>query len=293
MSDTDKPTVRYDVVENHIARVTLDRPEKRNAQNHRMTNDIDRALMRAAADDDVKVIVLAAEGPHFCSGHDQITRGEVTDIETTGTWFGYSLPGIEGKMNWTKEAYLDTAWRWRNIPKPIIGAAQGKTIGGGLTLLFICDIIIASDDASFADPTPFAGVNGIEYFGHPWEWGARKAKEYLFTSDYLSAHDAERLGMINHVVPLDQLDETCMAMARKIAAKPSIGLKLVKEAVNGMLDAQGQHNALLSAFWLNTIGHAHMLISGRPDDYGDGFLNIRTGEVVGRSTPAESTDVDD
>ncbi len=272
-------TIRYEVVDGNIARITLARADKRNAQNHAMTNELDEAFSRAAADDDIKVILLDADGPHFCAGHDQINRGPTSDIDTTGMWYGYDLPGIEGFMSWTKEAYFDAAWRWRNIPKPVFCAAQGKTIGGGLTLLWVCDVIIASDDASFADPTPFAGVNGIEYFGHPWEFGARKAKELLFTSEYLTAEEARQVGMVNRVVPRAELSDATLELARKAAKKPSIALKLAKAAVNGALDSQGQHNALTSAFWLNAIGHAQMQLVGRPDDYGEGFLNIRTGRV--------------
>jgi enoyl-CoA hydratase len=273
-------TIRYEPVEPHIVRIVLDRPEKRNAQNHMMTNELNRAFDIAAADDDVKVIILAAEGPHFCAGHDQITRGEPSDIEPVGVWHGYDLPGIEGPMDWHREEYIDSHWRWRNIPKPLIAAVHGKTIGGGLPLLWICDIIVASEDASFADPAVMFGVNGVEYFGHPWEFGPRKAKELLFTSDFLTAQEARGLGMVNQVVARDELDETVLAMARKIAEKPLLGLKLAKEAVNGMLDIQGQHNALLSAFALCTIGHAQMQIVGRLE-FGDGpgLLNIKTGKV--------------
>jgi enoyl-CoA hydratase len=272
--------IRYESVEDHIVRIVLNRPEKRNAQNHTMTNELNDAFTAAAADPDVKVILLAAEGPHFSSGHDQTNRGANSDIRTVGTWFDYDAPGIEGQMSRTREAYFDMCWRWRNIPKPIIAAAQGKTIGGGLPLLWVCDIIVASDDASFADPTVHASVNGVEYFGHPWEFGPRKAKELLFTSDYLSAEEARQIGMVNQVVPLDQLEETVLKMARKIALKPSLGLKLAKEAVNGMLDAQGQYNALRAAFSLCTIGHAQQQIVGKPaDGYGPGFMNVATGRV--------------
>lgn len=257
-------TIRYEVVEQHIARVVLSRPEKRNAQNHTMTYEMNRAFDLAAADNDVKCIILSGDGPHFSSGHDQIQRGEISDIETVGTWYGYDLPGIEGVMSRNKETYFDICWRWRNIPKPIIGLAHGKTIGGGLMLLWICDIIIAADDALFADPVVAIGCNGVEYFGHPWELGPRKAKEILFTGNFFTAQDALRSGMVNQVVPQDQLDEAAMTMARRIATKPTMGLKLAKEAVNAMMDAQGQYNALRAAFSLCSLGHAQLFLAGRP-----------------------------
>jgi enoyl-CoA hydratase len=251
-------TVRYEVVEPHIVRITLDRPDKRNAQNHSMTYELNDAFDAACRDDDIKVIILAGEGPHFNSGHDQIERGEHDDIRTVGTWYGYDLPGIEGLMSRNKETYFDICWRWRNIPKPIIAQAHGKTIGGGLMLLWVCDIIVASDDAQFADPVVAIGCNGVEYFGHPWELGPRKAMEFLLTGDYFSAQEAKEAGMINRVVPRDQLASTVLAMARRIATK------LAKEAVHAALDAQGQYPALRAAFSLCSIGHSQMLIKGLP-----------------------------
>ena len=108
-------------------------------------------------------------------------------------------------MAWEEELYFQMCWRWRNIPKPLIAAAQGKTIAGGLMLLWVADIIVAADDALFSDPVVGMGVNGVEYFAHPWEFGARKAKELLFTGDWVTAADAHRLGMVNQVVPAAEL----------------------------------------------------------------------------------------
>ena len=94
---------------------------------------------------------------------------------------GFGREGQEGQMAWEEEVYFNMCWRWRNLPKPVIAAAQGKTIAGGLMLLWVADIIIAADDAMFTDPVVGMGVNGVEYFAHPWELGPRKAKEMLFT----------------------------------------------------------------------------------------------------------------
>jgi enoyl-CoA hydratase len=265
--------VRYDIPGDRIARVTLARPEKRNAQDYKMLYELDDAFMRAVDDDDIRVIILAADGPHFSAGHDQTERGEHSDIRPVGTERGWTKPGIEGGYALGREVYFDTHWRWRNIPKPIIAQAQGKAVGAGMMLLWVCDIIIASEEASFADPVVHIGCNGVEYFAHPWEFGARKAKELLFTSDWLSAEEARQCGMVNQVVPLDQLSETTLAMAGRIAKQPSIGLKLAKEAVNGMLDIQGQYNALREGHMLCTIGHAQLRMQGLPKDgMGEGFF---------------------
>jgi enoyl-CoA hydratase len=170
---------------------------------------------------------------------------------------GFTGEGQEGMMAHEEEVYFNMCWRWRNIPKPVIAAAQGMTIAGGLMLLWVADIIIAADDATFSDPVVAFGVNGVEYFAHPWEFGARKAKELLFTGDTFTAQEAMDAGMINRVVPAADLDSATMAMAAKIATKPGFALKLAKESVNQTLEAQGQYNAFRAAFSLQHLGHAN------------------------------------
>ena len=265
-------TIRYEVVEpgeHGIAVVTLDRPDSRNAQNKRMTYELNAAFDDAARRSDVKVIVLQADGPHFCSGHDLRDTESHREFDLVSTHGGYARDGQEGHMAWEEEVYFQMCWRWRNIPKPLIAAAQGKTIAGGLMLLWVADVIIAADDALFSDPVVGMGVNGVEYFAHPWELGARKAKELLFTGDWVTAADARRLGMVNHVVPVDELRPAVLAMAERIALRPSFALKLAKESVNQTLEAQGQYTALRSAFSLQHLAHAHNRVRfGIPVDPG-------------------------
>jgi enoyl-CoA hydratase len=265
-------TVRYDVVDegdDKIAIVTLDRPESRNAQNKRMTYELNACFDDASRRSDVKVIVLRAEGPHFSSGHDLRDRESHREFDLVFTSGGFAREGQEGQMAFEEEVYFQMCWRWRNIPKPVIAAAQGKTIAGGLMLLWVADVILAADDAQFSDPVVGMGVNGVEYFAHPWEWGARKAKELLFTGEFVSAQDAHRLGMVNHVVPADELRDATLSMARRIAQRPSFALKLAKESVNQTLEAQGQWTALRSAFSLQHLAHAHNRVRfGIPVDPG-------------------------
>jgi enoyl-CoA hydratase len=265
-------TIRYDVVEpgpNGIAVVTLDRPESRNAQNKRMTYEMNAAFDDASRRSDVKVIVLQADGPHFSSGHDLRDTESHRDFDLVSTHGGYGREGQEGHMAWEEEVYFQMCWRWRNIPKPLIAAAQGKTIAGGLMLLWVADVIIAADDAVFSDPVVGMGVNGVEYFAHPWEFGARKAKELLFTGDWVTAEEARRLGMVNHVVPASELRSFTMSMAGRIAQRPSFALKLAKESVNQTLEAQGQWTALRAAFSNQHLAHAHNRVKfGIPVDPG-------------------------
>lgn len=253
-------TVRYEIIDpgdHGIAVVTLNRPESRNAQNKRMTYEINACFDDASRRTDVKVIVLQADGPHFSSGHDLRDTESNREFDLVFSAGGFGRPGQEGYMAWEEEVYFQMCWRWRNLPKPVVAAAQGKTIAGGLMLLWVADVIIAADDALFSDPVVGMGVNGVEYFAHPWELGARKAKELLFTGDWVNAHDAKILGMVNHVVPAAELRDFTMAMAHKIALRPSFALKLAKESVNQTLEAQGQWTALRAAFSMQHLAHAH------------------------------------
>ena len=257
MQDTTPEMVRYEEGNDaRIAVITLDRPEARNAQNKQMTYELNDAFTRAANTDSVKCIVLAANGPHFSAGHDLKGPGE---YDADPVWVGgsYERGGAEGAMAYEEEMYLHMCRRWHDIPKPTIAAVQGKVIAGGLMLMWVCDVIVASDDATFQDMTVNFGVNGVEWFNHPWEFGIRKAKELLFTGDAIDAPEAHRLGMVNHVVPRDELLDFSLAMAGRIAEKPGFALKLAKLAVNQTLDAQGFQLAQQQAFGLQHVGHAH------------------------------------
>jgi enoyl-CoA hydratase len=124
-------------------------------------------------------------------------------------------------------------------------------------LAWVCDLIVASEDATFFDPVSAWGANGLEWFAYPWEFGARKAKEFLFTGDVWSAQEAWRLGMVNHVAPTAELAQFTEDLAGRIANKPSFALKAAKQSVNAALDAQGQQVALDMAFQIHHLTHYH------------------------------------
>jgi enoyl-CoA hydratase len=178
--------VRYETPGDGVARIILDRPEKRNAQGTVMTYQLDAAIRRACHDDAIKVIILAASGDHFCAGHDLsgTERFFPSVDESLGLWGQYEGPGWEGSFAREREVYLDMTERWRNAPKPTIAEVQGVCIAGGNMLAWACDIIICSDDARFRDNTIDMAMPGAEFFAHPWELGVRKAKEWLFTGDW-------------------------------------------------------------------------------------------------------------
>ncbi|HSZ49307.1 MAG TPA: enoyl-CoA hydratase, partial [Streptosporangiaceae bacterium] len=175
-----------------------------------------------------------------------------------GLWWDHvGQPGGESRYAREEEVYLGMCRRWRELPKPTIAQVQGACIAGGLMLAWVCDLIVASDDAFFADPVVRMGIPGVEYFAHPWALGPRQAKEFLFLGERIDAARALQLGMINRVVRADQLAAEVTAMAAKIAEMPRLGLALAKKAVNQAEDAMGLQVGMDSVFGLHHFAHAH------------------------------------
>ena len=195
--------VRYET-RGPVAIVTMNRPEYRNAQNSAMTYALDAAFQRAVDDDAVSVIVLAGAGKHFSAGHDIGTPERDVDVHYDNTatiwWDHVGRTGGDQRYAREMEVYLGMCRRWRDIPKPMIAMVQGACIAGGLMLTFVCDLIVATDDAFFADPVVRMGIPGVEYFAHPWILGTRAAKEILFTGDRFTAQRAYEWGMVSRVV---------------------------------------------------------------------------------------------
>jgi enoyl-CoA hydratase len=276
----DDALVLYDDSTPRVARITLNRPDRRNAQNAELLHALNDAFDRAAQDEAIVVIVLAANGPHFSAGHDlrePDPLGVLLHFTTVGTVSGFTDPGAAGLMAREEEIYLGFSERWRTIPKPTIAEVHGKVISGGLMLAWPCDLIVAAEDAEFIDNVVSMGVNAVEFFNHPYEFGYRKAKELLFTSAPLTAREAERIGMVNRVVPRAELTRTTMGIAAQIATQPPFALKLAKQSVNAAQDAAGRPEAIRTAFALHQLAHSHnMQLHGQvvePD-----FLRRFTGE---------------
>jgi enoyl-CoA hydratase len=269
---SDEQLILYEQPAPRVARLVLNRPDARNAQNARLLYQLNDAFDRAAQDDDIRVIILAANGPHFSSGHDlrqtvDQLRETYRDHPRVGTWGGLTGRGAEPVFAVEHEQFLGFSERWRNIPKPTIAQVQGRCIAGGLMLVWPCDLIVASDDAEFEDNTLSLGIAGVEWFAHPWEIPPRKAKELLFTGGPLSAHEAERLGMVNRVVPRDRLEQETLALAIQIAARPAFALRLAKRSANLAQDAAGRRVAMEAAFAYHELGHSHNVqVHGTPVD---------------------------
>lgn len=266
-SESEVRVVLYQVRDG-IATITMNRPSYHNAQNGRMTYALDDAFKRASADDDVKVIVLKGAGRHFSAGHDIGTPerdiGESQDRVTL--WYDHAdKPGGEFLYAREAEAYLGMCRRWREIPKPTIAAVQGACVAGGLMLAWVCDLIVATEDAYFQDPVVRMGIPGVEYFAHAFEMHPRIAKEFLFTGDRMTAARAFDLGMVNRLSTRDRLDADVAELAARIATMPRLGLALSKQAVNHIEDLQGKRAGMEAAFAWHHFSHAHnQLVAGDP-----------------------------
>jgi enoyl-CoA hydratase len=244
-----------------VALVTMNRPRYRNAQNSAMTYALDAAFSRAVDDDEARVIVLGGAGDHFSAGHDIGTPER--DADTTfprraGIWWDHTgKEGADRRYAREIEVYLGMCRRWREIPKPTIAMVQGACIAGGLMLAWVCDLIVAAEDAFFADPVLRMGIPGVEYFAHPWVVGPRFAREMLFTGDRFDARRAYEIGMVNRVVPRGELEPAVVALAERIAAMPAFGLALAKRAVNQCEDQMGMRAGMDAVFGLHHVAHAH------------------------------------
>ncbi|MDK1358724.1 enoyl-CoA hydratase [Arthrobacter sp. zg-Y1219] len=277
-NDDSNEVVTYEV-RGSVAIVRLNRPEYRNAQNSKVTYALDAAFTEAVQDDAVKVIVLAGNGKHFSAGHDIGTPDRDIDQsferKAVMWWDHVGATGVDSRFARESEVYLGMCRRWREIPKPMIAMVQGACIAGGLMLAWSCDFIVASEDAFFSDPVVRMGIPGVEYFAHPWVMNPRAAKEFLFTGDRFTAQRAHDLGMVNHVVPDLELEDTVMAMAERISAMPRLGLALAKKAVNQSEDLQGLRAGMDSVFGLHHAAHAHNAEVGADSLAGMGVKGMR------------------
>ncbi|MXW35609.1 MAG: enoyl-CoA hydratase, partial [Chloroflexi bacterium] len=248
-----------------IVRVMLNRPDERNAQNRGLLVELDHALLAAEADDRVRVIILGGEGPVFSAGHDLGTPEAIAertpggpDEHPTNKGYGGTEQALQNRYLQEWHFFFQNTLRWRNLRKITVAQVQGKCYAAALMLAWACDLIVASDDAEFADVVGTRlGMCGLEYFAHPWEFGARKTKELLLTGDSLSAEDAYRLGMVAKVFPRDDLADRTLEYARRIASLPSMTSMMIKESVNQTQDQQGFYNALQACFTIHQANHSH------------------------------------
>ena len=209
-----------------IAKISINRPHKRNAFTPLTVREMSEAMELARQDERVGVIILTGEGGEaFCSGGDQSVRGH---------------GGYVGEDKVPRLNVLDLQLQIRRIPKPVIAMVAGYAIGGGHVLHVVCDLSIAADNARFGQTGPkvgsFDGGFGASYLARVV--GQKKAREIWFLCDQYDAQEALDMGLVNKVVPLDQLEETTIAWCRKILEKSPIALRMLKASFNAELDGQ-------------------------------------------------------
>lgn len=247
----DFETVTYEAAD-AIAVISLDRPDTANAQSMQLIEELDSAFDLAGGDDDVRVVILRANGKHFSAGHD--LKELVVDGESDELRRIRSTP--EGKYRHEKQMYLDKCRRIYEFPKPTIAAVQGSCVAAGLMLACMCDLIVAADDASFQNPVLRMSGAAVELLVEPWELGMRKAKEFLFTGEAIDAHEAWRLGMVNKVVTPERLDEATREMAQKICLVPPITAQMVKQSINQTFEYMGKSHSWNYHFMAHHFTHS-------------------------------------
>jgi len=209
-----------------IARITICRPEVRNAFRPQTLFELLDALARVRDDSEVGVVLLRGEGTEaFCSGGDQRVRGEAGYVGDDG------VPRLNA---------LDVQRAIRTLPKPVIALVAGYAIGGGHVLHLVCDLTIAAENARFGQTGPrvgsFDGGYGASYLARVV--GQKKAREIWFLCDQYDAREAERMGLVNAVVPVEELEATGVAWARRILRHSPLAIRCLKSAFNADCDGQ-------------------------------------------------------
>lgn len=261
-----------------IVRILLDRPEARNAQNRGLLVELDAAFLRAEADDNCRVVILGGTGTLFSSGHDMGSKQAMAEYANHPTTKinGGTRKGTETRMLQEWHYFFQNTLRWRNLRKITIAQVQGPVFAAGLMLMWSCDLIVGADDVVFAEVVGTRlGMCGLEYFAHPWEFGARKTKELLLTGDSIDVHEAHSLGMVSKVFPRTDLETSTLDFARRIAKLPTMTALMIKESVNQTQDNQGFYNSLQACFTLHQLNHAHWA-----EVHDDGFPAARPEDGI-------------
>lgn len=241
--------------EGHVATITLNRPERMNAFSGAMIDSIQRALQDAAADDEIRVIVLTGAGRGFCAGFDLKQSSDPGGSSPSQAMArGPQMPLI-----------------FASIDKPIIGCINGPAIGWGLELALLCDIRLAAENARLADPHVNFGIiddNGGAYY-LPRLLGWAKACELAFTGQPIDGKEAEKIGLVNRAVPLEQLETVTYEMADIMANQPPMALQLTKRAMrNGLvsdLKMSQDYVVVLLRQLVGSRGLVEMMKSGREE----------------------------
>lgn len=249
MKTTDLETIRYET-DGPVARIVLDVPEKANIQSAQQVADMDRCLERAEDDDDVKVLVLKANGNGFCAGHAIVEPEEMAEV--------YPTTGPTPERTWKRHNYDLFLWpplRLWEFPKATISQVHGYCLGGGTIYAYLTDLTVAADDAYFQMPLPQGfGLPGAQTMVEPWllmNW--KKTAEYLYLAPTLTAEEAAEWGLVNRVVPRDDLEHTVEEMAAQIARMPMTTIMVIKAGIVRAWEQMGMRTHLQGSTDLLTI----------------------------------------
>ncbi len=297
---TDYTYITYELQDDgRIARIMLNRPDQRNAQHRGLLVELNDAMLRAEADDEVRVVILGGAGTMFSSGHDLGSKSAIAermpgpDQHPTYQSHGGTRQGAENLMLQEWHFFYDNTRRWRNLRKITIAEVHGPVFAAGMMIMWACDLIVASENTTFADVVGTRlGMCGVEYFAHPWELGPRKAKELLLTGDSLSVEEAHQMGMVAKIFPDDELQAKTLEYARRIAQRPTMAALLIKESVNQSQDCMGFYNALNACFTIHELNHSHWawvhednFPAARVEDGIDDWRNAPPVMPLEKSTP--------
>jgi enoyl-CoA hydratase len=225
-----------------VAWVTLNRPDKLNAMNSEVVVRLRECWREAAADDEVKVVVLTGAGRAFSAGYDISEEVE------------HEIAGAERWHDALREDVELTMELWA-LPKPTIAAVRGWCLAGACELAMACDMVVATDDAQFGEPEIRYGSGPVTLL-MPFVLGQKKTNELLFTGDAIDATEAERIGLVNAVVAPDALEQAVEDLVQKIAPTPLPVLRLTKQALVRAQEAMGIREAVSANLDLSAILNA-------------------------------------
>lgn len=258
MSDTIKYEVRQD---DAVAVVTLNRPEKMNALSGELISELRSAIERAEADEDVRVVVLTGAGDAaFSAGY---------DIEPSGTEED-PVPTVDNLLDTFEDSTVHVHAIWE-CNKPVIAAVNGYCLAGGSDIAMACDLVISSDEAEFGYPgLRMAGVPPTLLY--PFVMNLHEAKELLFSGKVVDAERAKDLGMVNRVVPDDELFDVVMDEVEEIRKMPGNNVRILKHVVNGIAEMQGAKPMFKYSELFDTLGHH--------TEYGKEYYRIAESEGI-------------
>lgn len=255
--------------EEHIATITMNRPDKMNALNTQMLQEMVAAIAEIASNDDVRVVVLTGAGRVFCSG---------ADISKGGKASGLSGTPVEMHHN-VRNSYQKVALGLQRLDKPTIAMVNGAAVGAGCDFAFACDMRVGSEKSRFRNG--FVRVGLIPGGGGTWLYtrlmGLGRGLEFLFTGDFLEAEEAKRIGVLNRLVSADDLERETMDLAGKIAQNPPLAVQMSKMLAYKALDTDLEAALEMSA--------AYQALALSSEDYREGvaaFIEKREAQFKGK-----------